>query len=32
MLAVHLIYDTRDAMGANTINTALEALAPRSSG
>lgn len=29
MLAVHLIYDTRDAMGANTINTALEALAPQ---
>lgn len=28
MLAVHLIYDTRDAMGANAINTALEALAP----
>ncbi|HEY48035.1 MAG TPA: hydroxymethylglutaryl-CoA reductase, degradative [Anaerolineae bacterium] len=29
MLVVHLIYDTRDAMGANTINTAAEALAPR---
>jgi hydroxymethylglutaryl-CoA reductase len=28
MLAVHLIYDTRDAMGANTVNTALEAVAP----
>jgi hydroxymethylglutaryl-CoA reductase len=28
MLVVHLIYDTRDAMGANTINTAAEALAP----
>jgi hydroxymethylglutaryl-CoA reductase len=28
MLIVHLIYDTRDAMGANTINTACEALAP----
>jgi len=28
MLAVHLLYDTRDAMGANTVNTAAEALAP----
>ncbi len=28
MLVVHLIYDCRDAMGANTINTAVEALAP----
>ncbi len=28
MLIVHLIYDVRDAMGANTINTALEAIAP----
>jgi hydroxymethylglutaryl-CoA reductase len=28
MLVVHLIYDCRDAMGANSINTALEALAP----
>jgi hydroxymethylglutaryl-CoA reductase len=28
MLIVHLIYDTRDAMGANTVNTALEAVAP----
>ena len=28
-LVVHLIYDVRDAMGANAINTALEALAPR---
>jgi hydroxymethylglutaryl-CoA reductase len=28
MLVVHLIYDTRDAMGANTVNTAAEALAP----
>ena len=27
-LAVHLIYDTRDAMGANAVNTAVEALAP----
>ncbi|MCH2538880.1 MAG: hydroxymethylglutaryl-CoA reductase, degradative [Anaerolineales bacterium] len=27
-LVVHLIYDTRDAMGANAINTAVEALAP----
>lgn len=29
MLVVHLIYDTRDAMGANTVNTAVETLAPR---
>ena len=29
MLIFHLYYDVRDAMGANTINTALEALAPR---
>ena len=28
MLVVHLILDCRDAMGANVINTALEALAP----
>jgi len=28
MLAVHLIYDARDAMGANALNTALEAVAP----
>ncbi len=28
MLIVHLIYDTRDAMGANAVNTALERLAP----
>ena len=28
-LVMHLIYDVRDAMGANAINTALEALAPR---
>jgi hydroxymethylglutaryl-CoA reductase len=28
MLALHLIYDTLDAMGANTVNTAAEALAP----
>jgi len=28
MLVLHLIYDTRDAMGANAINTALEALSP----
>ncbi len=26
MLVVHLLYDTRDAMGANTVNTACEAL------
>jgi len=28
MLIVHLFYDTRDAMGANAVNTALEQLAP----
>jgi len=28
MLVVHLIYDTRDAMGANAVNTAVEALSP----
>lgn len=28
-LVVHLIYDVRDAMGANAVNTALETLAPR---
>ena len=28
MLVVHLLYDTRDAMGANAINSALEAIAP----
>jgi hydroxymethylglutaryl-CoA reductase len=28
MLIVHLLYDVRDAMGANTINTACEKLAP----
>jgi hydroxymethylglutaryl-CoA reductase len=28
MLIVHLIYDTRDAMGANTINTAAERISP----
>ena len=28
MLVVHLIYDCRDAMGANAVNTACEALAP----
>jgi hydroxymethylglutaryl-CoA reductase len=28
MLVVHLIYDTRDAMGANAVNTACERLAP----
>jgi hydroxymethylglutaryl-CoA reductase len=28
MLIVHLIVDCRDAMGANTVNTACEALAP----
>ncbi len=29
MLIVHLIYDTRDAMGANAVNTAAERLTPR---
>jgi hydroxymethylglutaryl-CoA reductase len=29
MLILHLLYDARDAMGANTINTALESMAPR---
>jgi hydroxymethylglutaryl-CoA reductase len=28
MLVLHLIYDTLDAMGANTVNTAAEVLAP----
>ncbi len=28
MLVVHLLYDVRDAMGANTVNTACELLAP----
>lgn len=28
MLIVHLLYDCRDAMGANAINTAAEAIAP----
>jgi hydroxymethylglutaryl-CoA reductase len=28
MLVVHLIYDTRDAMGANALNTAAERIAP----
>jgi hydroxymethylglutaryl-CoA reductase len=28
MVVVHLIYDALDAMGANTVNTAAEALAP----
>ncbi len=28
MLVLHLIYDTRDAMGANAINTALETISP----
>ncbi len=28
MLIVHLIYDTRDAMGANAINTAAERISP----
>ncbi|MBN1220177.1 MAG: hydroxymethylglutaryl-CoA reductase, degradative [Anaerolineae bacterium] len=29
MLIVHLLYDCRDAMGANVVNTAVETLAPR---
>ena len=29
MLIVHLLYDTRDAMGANAINTAVETIAPQ---
>ena len=29
MLVVHLLYDTQDAMGANAINSALEAIAPQ---
>lgn len=29
MLVVHLIYDVRDAMGANAVNTAVERLAPK---
>jgi len=29
MLVVHLLFDSRDAMGANTINTAAEAISPR---
>jgi hydroxymethylglutaryl-CoA reductase len=29
MLIVHLIFDCRDAMGANAVNSACEALAPR---
>ena len=29
MLVVHLLFDCRDAMGANAINTAVEILAPR---
>jgi len=29
LLVVHLVYDVRDAMGANAINTAVERLAPR---
>ena len=28
-LVVHLVYDVRDAMGANAVNTACETLAPR---
>jgi hydroxymethylglutaryl-CoA reductase len=29
MLIVHLLFDTRDAMGANAVNTAAEAIAPQ---
>ncbi|PIE82546.1 MAG: hydroxymethylglutaryl-CoA reductase, degradative [Chloroflexi bacterium] len=29
MLIIHLLYDTRDAMGANAVNTAVELMAPR---
>ena len=29
MLIVHLVFDTRDAMGANAVNSAVERLAPR---
>jgi len=29
MVIVHLVFDCRDAMGANAVNTACEALAPR---
>jgi hydroxymethylglutaryl-CoA reductase len=29
MLIVHVLYDTRDAMGANAVNTAVEMLAPQ---
>jgi len=29
MLVIHLLYDVRDAMGANAINTACERIAPR---
>ncbi len=28
MLIVHLLFDVRDAMGANAVNTAAEAIAP----
>lgn len=28
MMILHLIFDTRDAMGANTLNTAVESLSP----
>jgi len=28
MMVIHLLYDTQDAMGANTINTAVEHIAP----
>ena len=28
MLIAHLLFDTRDAMGANAINSALEHIAP----
>ncbi len=28
MLVVHLLFDVRDAMGANAVNTTVERLAP----
>ncbi len=29
MIVIHLLYDARDAMGANAVNTALEEISPR---
>jgi hydroxymethylglutaryl-CoA reductase len=31
MLVLHLLIDVRDAMGANTVNTMAEAVAPKMS-